>query len=146
MQVGRLSRLLWMLFLALSSAASLLGQSSQQNLPDAPQPQQTVPPAGPPAPTESSSHDSEPAPAAQPRVDKTAQPASANSASGPADRPATTQPVRNAASPDTERLYTISKTVNFIELPVTVKDRSGRMVPGLLPKDFTVYENGARQK
>jgi len=36
MQVGRLSRLLWMLFLALSSTASLSGQSSQQNLPDAP--------------------------------------------------------------------------------------------------------------
>jgi VWFA-related protein len=147
MQVGRLSRLLWMLFLVLSSTASLSGQSSQQNLPDAPQPQKTVAPAEPAAPTESSSHDSAPAPAALPRVDETAQPASANSAAGAHDRPATTsRPLQNPASPDTERLYKLGVTVNFIELPVTVKDSSGRMVPGLLPKDFTVYENGARQK
>jgi VWFA-related protein len=147
MQVGRLSRLLWMLFLALSSTASLSGQSSQQNLPDAPQPQKTVAPAEPAAATDSSSHDSAPAPAAQPRVDETAQPSSANPAAGAPDRPPTSsRPVQNPASPDSERLYTISVNTNFIELPVTVKDSSGRMVAGLLPKDFTVYENGARQK
>ena len=147
MQLLQFRRRVWMLLLALSSTASLLGQSAQQTLPDAPQPQQTIPPAQPPAPTESSSHDTEPPPAAQPRVDENAQPASANPVAGVPDRPDTTsRPVQNPASPDTERLYTISKTVNFIELPVTVKDSSGRMVPGLLPKDFTVYENGARQK
>src|SRR3954447_1768098 len=147
MQVGRLSRLLRMLFLALSSTASLSGQASQQNLPDAPQPQKTVAPAEPAAATDSSSHDSAPAPAAQPRVDETAQPSSANPAAGAPDRPPTSsRPVQNPASPDSERLYTISVNTNFIELPVTVKDSSGRMVAGLLPKDLTVYENGARQK
>jgi VWFA-related protein len=147
MQVVRFGRLLcWMLFLALTSATCVSAQSSQ-SLPDAPQPQQTLPPAQPPSSAESSSHDSEPIPAAQPRVDKTGQPASANPAKPEPDKPAVgNQNVPNPVSPDTERLYTITKNVNFIELPVTVKDNSGRMVGGLLPKDFTVYENGARQK
>ena len=43
-------------------------------------------------------------------------------------------------------MYKLVSTTNFVEIPVTVKDNSGRMVEGLLPKDFTVYENGARVK
>jgi VWFA-related protein len=36
---------------------------------------------------------------------------------------------------------------NFVQVPVTVKDKSsGRMVEGLLPTDFTVYENNVKQK
>jgi VWFA-related protein len=64
------------------------------------------------------------------------------------DRPGTepVQPVRNPNSPDTERLYSLTITTNFVEIPVTVKDDRGRMVGGLLPKDFTVYENGVKQK
>jgi VWFA-related protein len=54
--------------------------------------------------------------------------------------------VRDPTTPDTQRLFTISITRTFIEIPVTVKDHSGHMVEGLLPKDFTVYENGVRQK
>jgi VWFA-related protein len=51
-----------------------------------------------------------------------------------------------ANTPDQERLYKVSVSTNFIEIPVTVKDSSGHMVPGLLPKDFSVYENGTSQK
>jgi VWFA-related protein len=36
--------------------------------------------------------------------------------------------------------------VNFIQIPVTVKDKQGRRVEGLLPKDFVVKENGVQQK
>jgi VWFA-related protein len=146
MRVVRFRRLLWMLLLASTSATCLSAQSSQ-SLPDAPQPQQTAPPAAPPAAGESSSHDSEPIPAAQPRVNESGRPASRKTASPEPDTPAVgSQKVPNPVSPDTERLYTITKSVNFIELPVTVKDTAGRMVGGLLPTDFTVYENGARQK
>jgi VWFA-related protein len=46
-----------------------------------------------------------------------------------------------------EELFTISRNVNFVVVPVTVKDpTSGRMVDGLLPKDFSVFEDGVKQK
>ena len=35
--------------------------------------------------------------------------------------------------------------VNFVQIPVMVKDSDGRRVDGLLPKDFTVMENGKKQ-
>jgi len=46
-----------------------------------------------------------------------------------------------------EELFTISRNVNFVVVPVTVKDRNtGRLVDGLLPKDFSVLEDGVKQK
>lgn len=45
-----------------------------------------------------------------------------------------------------EQIYKLSLSVNFVQVPVTVKDRDGRLVDGLLPKDFTVLENGKPQK
>jgi VWFA-related protein len=45
-----------------------------------------------------------------------------------------------------EELYTLVVHTNFVQLPVTVKDRNGRMVDGLLPTDFSVMENGIKQK
>jgi VWFA-related protein len=45
-----------------------------------------------------------------------------------------------------EQLYTLVVHTNFVQVPVTVKDREGRMVDGLLPTDFSVKENGAAQK
>ena len=144
MQVGR--------FTAVTTAIVLLctwlpAQSQKQNLPDAPQPQQTLPPV--PA-TESSSHDTPPpAPATQPADNNASEPAANPAPATPeTDKPpvSTPQQVPNPETPDTQRLYTLGINVNFIEIPVTVKDDSGRMVAGLLPRDFTVYENGVRQK
>lgn len=45
-----------------------------------------------------------------------------------------------------EQLYTLVVHTNFVQVPVTVKDRDGRMVDGLLSTDFSVYENGTKQK
>src|SRR5689334_10619537 len=136
-----------LLLLTVILSAGLTAQSQPQNLPDAPQPQKTVQPPEP-SPTESSSRDSASTPAVQPRVDKSSEPRSGDSSTPAGDTPVATasQPVRNPATPDTDRLYKLVSTTNFVEIPVTVKDTSGRMVEGLLPKDFTVYENGARQK
>ena len=44
-----------------------------------------------------------------------------------------------------EDLYKISVSANFVQIPVLVKDSDGRRVDGLLPKDFTVLENGKKQ-
>jgi len=35
--------------------------------------------------------------------------------------------------------------VNFVEVPVTVKDTKGNLVPGLTYRDFQVYENNSRE-
>src|SRR5260370_21440145 len=42
-------------------------------------------------------------------------------------------------------LYKIRVTTNLVLVPATVKDSAGRLVGGLLPKDFSVLENGQRQ-
>jgi VWFA-related protein len=42
-------------------------------------------------------------------------------------------------------MYKLTVTANFVQVPVTVKDNDGRRVDGLLPKDFTVLENGKKQ-
>jgi VWFA-related protein len=150
MQMRRFQAVLWMMVIALALGSCAPAVAQAQSLPDAPQPQTTVPPAAPPG--ESSSRDSSPpstpTPAAQPRVDESAQPASANPPTPMTDKPASTpsQAVPNPVTPDTQRLYTLGVNVNFIELPVTVKNDSGKMVEGLLPRDFSVYENGTRQK
>src|SRR3977135_330067 len=41
--------------------------------------------------------------------------------------------------------YVISKTLNLVELPVTVRARNGHFVSGLEQSNFGVYENGQRQ-
>lgn len=45
-----------------------------------------------------------------------------------------------------EQLYTFVVHTNFVQVPVTVKDKNGRMVDGLLSTDFSVKENGTVQK
>src|ERR1700691_3737893 len=41
--------------------------------------------------------------------------------------------------------YTITVTKNVVTVPVTVRDKDGRLVAGLLPQDFVVLENGKKQ-
>lgn len=42
--------------------------------------------------------------------------------------------------------YTIRTRVNFVLVPVTVKDKSGQLVPGLTWHDFQIYEDGVPQR
>jgi VWFA-related protein len=65
----------------------------------------------------------------------------------PASTQTPTQPLaspRNQINP-AQDLYKLVVSVNTVMLPVTVKDTQGRPVYGLLPKDFTVLENGKKQ-
>jgi VWFA-related protein len=52
---------------------------------------------------------------------------------------------RNQINPKDD-LYKISVSTSFVQIPVMVKDSDGRRVDGLLPKDFSVTENGKPQK
>jgi VWFA-related protein len=75
-----------------------------------------------------------------------AGPADETSAS-PTMPPVKTVPPGSSAKPSTqEQLYTLTVHSTFVQVPVTVKNRDGRMVDGLLSTDFTVKENGAVQK
>jgi VWFA-related protein len=44
-----------------------------------------------------------------------------------------------------DQLFRITKNVNQVLVPVRVTDPSGRLVDGLLSKDFAVYEGGKKQ-
>jgi len=43
-------------------------------------------------------------------------------------------------------VQTIHVQTNFVQVPFTVKDKKGRLVPGLTWRDVHVYENGLRQQ
>jgi VWFA-related protein len=56
--------------------------------------------------------------------------------------PGTTPKNQISAADD---LYKLVVKVNFVQIPVMVRDSSGHPVDGLLPRDFTVLENGKKQ-
>lgn len=135
--------------LLLCSIGSLA--QSQGNLPDAPAPQQNVPPPAPstqlPAPD---------TPSSAPLPGSTESPAQGQPEPSPPDNevphsatPIDTVPKGSAdktpGSGSDELAYAIRVSVNFVPVPVTVKDDDGHLVPGLLKRDFAVFENGVEQ-
>jgi len=138
---------------------------AQQAIPDAPKPQPALPGLKSVTPgsgtSSTSATDSTPletapetAPAApQPAAPESAAPSSAgpaNTITQPAmtgippgaDQAPTVQP---AAGSGVDMVKTIRVNVNAVEVPFTVKDSKGRLVPGLMPRDVQVYENGLMQ-
>jgi len=101
-------------------------EQGQQNVPDAPQPKPQTPGQfpqdAPPAPK--NSHEATPTPT-----------------------PTPTPPVNNSGViMDRSQLPTMQVRVNFVQVPVTVRDNSGQLVPGLGSNDFKVYEDGELQQ
>jgi VWFA-related protein len=45
-----------------------------------------------------------------------------------------------------DELYKMTVSVNFVQIPVRVRDRAGKLVPGLTSNDFRVYEDGVAQQ
>jgi VWFA-related protein len=143
-----------------SVGPGLLAQSPQQqpSVPDAPTPQ-----APPPLP---GSGTLRPGEGAGPAADAAAGSSSATSSAGAGDQPAPGEsgapantPPTSAAPPAQEpqfdqptpeasqsSLANFVVEVNFVQVPVTVKDSKGRQVPGLSFRDFRVYESGVRQQ
>lgn len=125
-----------------------------QDIPDAPStvqppaPKPVLPPAPPPG--SGTGAEANPFPGDNPALgngkpgqdtqnqDKAAQPSTAPAGAAPTGKQ------RNQINP-AEGLYTIPISVNRVQIPVMVKDSSGRRVDGLLPGDFTVLENGKKQ-
>ena len=99
------------------------------DLPKAPEPQTPPPPAAPAPQT---------APATQQQT-PTMPPVKTVPQGG-----ATQEPLPTGG--DLEKYGRIVTTVNFVSVPVSVKDASGHMVPGLTVKDFTVLEDDVPQR
>jgi VWFA-related protein len=134
-------------------------QTQNNDIPDAP----TVQPAAPtpepppiPKPEEKKQVQRDPwtnQPINQPAATAPDAGSSAGTSEGtsapPPMPPVKTLPPGTSAKPGTssqDQLYTLVVHTNFVQLPVTVKDRDGRRVDGLLSTDFTVKENGTAQK
>jgi VWFA-related protein len=129
--------------LAGALASMLLAQqavSQQQPIPDAPKPQ-ALPSLGNIAPgkgtTLTSNGDSTPNDQTAPASQLPAQPAT-----HPDDGPAPEIPAAGQAA----HVFTLAgPTVNFVQVPFTVKDSKGQLVPAITWRDVRVYENGLRQ-
>jgi VWFA-related protein len=136
------------------------GQQKPEEIPDAPSATRPIPP--PPAPSprpdadEASQPDSMPPDASGDGVTSGSRELPHTPTSAPSDQqtpPPPMPPIKTVPAGSVpkdlesqENLYTITSRVNLVLVPVTVKDSDGRMVNGLLPKDFSVYENGQRQQ
>ncbi|MFZ0771569.1 MAG: VWA domain-containing protein [Candidatus Sulfotelmatobacter sp.] len=151
-------------------SAQSSGSQAQPAPPSQAQPTQTQPAQDadiPDAPTvQPSAAPPEPPPIPKPEEKKpvdrnpwTNQPANQPAAPSAAPRedtsppppmpPVKTVPPGTSAKPGPsaqEQLYTFVVHTNFVQVPVTVMDREGRTVGGLLPTDFIVKENGTIQK
>jgi VWFA-related protein len=127
-------------------AQQTAGQSAapQQAIPDAPKPQ-ALPAVGPIAPGIGTTRDSN-------------GDSSTNQNNGQATAPGATLPETPAQKADDGKepdlpaagegvkAFTLVVNTNFVEVPFTVKDNKGKLVPGLTWRDVRVYENGLRQQ
>ncbi|HEV2698562.1 MAG TPA: hypothetical protein VGU90_11265, partial [Terriglobales bacterium] len=127
-------------------------EPQNQNIPDAPS---TVQPSQPPP------ENAPPQAAPGPEMPKAAQPGSGANPNEQGNAPASQSnpgpkpPINIRTVPEggatqeagsaQDQLFTITKNVNQVLVPVTVKDESGHLVNGLVPKEFTVVENGQKQ-
>jgi VWFA-related protein len=119
---------------------------SQQNLPEGPkpkdqQPQQGVPDAPQPKPQQQSQF-----PENAPPAPINAHPEQPEAAATPTPQPQRAAVGQNAVGSGREELYKMSVSVNFVQIPVRVKDRAGKLVSGLTSNDFKVYEDGVAQQ
>jgi VWFA-related protein len=138
-------------------AGGLAAQQKPEDIPDAPSATRPIPPPAPPSPrqeAEESKPDTPPPDNSGEGVTTGSKklPRSVPDAADQKPAPPPMPPVKTVPAGSVpkdvesgEDLYTITKTVNLVMVPVTVKDSDGRLVGGLQPKDFSVLENGQRQ-
>jgi VWFA-related protein len=131
--------------LAGALAGMLLAQqavSQQQSIPDAPKPQ-ALPDLGNIAPGKGISLPSNgnPTPAAGQNAPPSQLPTQ------PETHPDDGQQPELPAAGQGAKMFTLAgPTVNFVQIPFTVKDSKGQLVPAITWRDVRVYENGIRQQ
>ncbi len=148
------------LFLLTSGIARGQQQSNQkQEIPDAPsasrppQPFPATPPAEPQTPPTNEAPADQPKPPgndAPPSYGNPASPAPEDKANQPPPFPDVKTVPEGGATPDVtsnsqDELAKIVVSVNQVIVPVRVTDESGRLVNGLLPKDFSIFEDGRKR-
>ena len=125
-----------------------------QDIPDAPS--AVRPPLPPPQP-EPQTPPAKEKPAPEPQIPPNAPPPSSTApAPAPEEAPSPVPPMKITTVPEggatkgqpggQEELYKIVANVNQVIVPVRVTNESGQLVSGLLPSDFSVYEDGKKQK
>lgn len=90
------------------------------------------------APPASTSSSGAPTPAGQPAATAPQQPAAPSNVPPPVIPPKGQGPA--------VATYTLRTRVNFVLVPVTVKDSHGAIIPGLTHNDFQIYEDGVQQR
>ena len=130
--------------------------SQQQDIPDAPSAVQ--PPPQLPSNPEPQTPPAREKPAPQPQVPPSEAPPSYSSTPPPAEQPPTeapppmkitTVPEGSVSKPPVgaqAELYKLTVNINQVIVPVRVTNENGQLVSGLLPADFSVYEDGKKQK
>ncbi|HWW23114.1 MAG TPA: VWA domain-containing protein [Edaphobacter sp.] len=137
------------LTVAQSTAQQAFPDSPKPQIPDAPRPQGlpvqgTKPGMGTTPTSNGDTSDDQNAPAASlppavPKADDGPPPTLPAAGKGSAAFADADKPVSTDAP-------TIHVQTNFVEVPFIVKDKKGRLVPGLTWRDVRVYENGLRQQ
>jgi VWFA-related protein len=128
-----------------------LAQQQQPTVPDAPVPQAPKPLAsdvnGPITPGKGAGDiPSGPTSSSNPPAQQQPAPSSHMPSNQGKDQVQVAPPEIPAAGEGVERAATIIRLhVNFVEVPVTVKDTKGKLVPGLTSRDFKVFENDTRE-
>jgi VWFA-related protein len=148
----------FLFFFTLGIAAAQQPTQPKQDIPDAPsasrppQPFPSTPPAEPQGqpPSEAPAPEQPPSGNEMPPSSTKPAPAPAEDASNPPPHPLEVKTVPEGSVPPDEgspqaELYKLSVNVNEVIVPVRVTDDSGRLVNGLLPKDFSVYEDGNKR-
>jgi hypothetical protein len=110
----------------------------QQGIPDAPRLQGL--PTGPIAPGIGTTRDSNGDTPATPGAVPSSLPQT------PAQKTDAGPPPEVPPAGEGVKAFTLVVNTNFVEVPFTVKDNKGKLVPGLTWRDVRIYENGLRQQ
>ncbi len=148
----------WILCAAASALLVTAGSLwSQEKLPDAPIPQNNAPVPQVSVPTpDTSGTGGDSSSAANPQPDPNTRPGEQGDTGqqNPQPPPPGSQEIKtippgqatSAPGSGVDELFKLIVSVNFVSVPVTVKDHDEHLVAGLLQKDFSIYEDGIPQK
>ena len=132
-----------------TSTTSLPDGPQQQAIPDSPRPQATLPGIGNIAPGSGTTPESNGAPTPAPATDgfqkqapSSTLPSSSSNSNTPDSDPG---PEPDLPASGTAPEVFMRVQTNFVQVPFTVKDKKGQLVPGIGWREVRVYENNVRQ-